>query len=67
MDFGMPPDVARAFIADLRAYFREPCELKRDDIAARQRDVLAEHMPRQRDLRVEDVKELFGRLKGIAE
>lgn len=67
MTFGMPPDVASAFLEDLRAYFRESSELKRESIAARQRDALAEHMPRQRDLRTDDIKELFTRLKGLAE
>ena len=67
MNFGMPPDVASAFFADLYAYYRESSELKREDIAARQRDALAEHMPRQRDLRTDDIKELFTRLKGLTE
>jgi hypothetical protein len=53
----LPPDVARAFLADMRAYFAETSQIKRDEIAARQRAILAEYVRGR--LRVADVKEMF--------
>ena len=32
----LPPEVARAFTEDMRAYFAEPNPIKRDGIAVRQ-------------------------------
>jgi hypothetical protein len=40
----LPPDVARSFVEDARAYFAEPNAIKRDFIAGRQLQAL--HTPR---------------------
>jgi hypothetical protein len=56
----LPPKVARRFLEDLRAYHTEPDGIKRDEIAARQRHILAEYMPlRAKKLRLVDIKELL--------
>jgi hypothetical protein len=38
----LPPEVARAFTEDMRAYFAEPNPIKRDGIAMRQLRALRE-------------------------
>jgi hypothetical protein len=67
--FGVFPDppqrrylnpVAKAFVADMRAFFAEPNAIKRDEIAARQAWLLSDHMPELgKKLRLTDVKEMF--------
>jgi hypothetical protein len=43
----LPPEVAKAFVADMRAFFAAGTNsIKRDEIAARQRHILLEHMPK---------------------
>ena len=32
----LPPEVAKAFVADMKAFFAEPNAVKRDEIAGRQ-------------------------------
>jgi hypothetical protein len=60
----LPPDVARAFVDDMRAYFAEENPIKRDGIAVRQLRALREHQgPREKKLRLSDVKELFSQMK----
>jgi len=60
----LPPDVARAFVEDMRAYFAEENPIKRDGIAVRQLRALREHQgPREKKLRLSDVKELFAQMK----
>jgi len=45
----LPPDVARAFVDDMRAYFAEENPIKRDGIAMRQLRALREHKgPREK-------------------
>jgi hypothetical protein len=39
----LPPEVARAFVDDMRAYFAEENPIKRDGIAVRQLRALREH------------------------
>ena len=58
----IPPAVARAFLQDMRAFFAAETELKRDEIAARQRHILLEHMPPKSRLRISEVRELFQRM-----
>jgi hypothetical protein len=61
----LPPAVARAFVADMKAYFAEENRYKQDEIAARQLSALNEYRGRQdRPLRLSDVKEMFRQMKG---
>jgi hypothetical protein len=56
----LPPEVARAFVRDMRAFFAEKSTIKADEIAIRQLVVLNEYLGRrQKPLRVTDVKEMF--------
>jgi len=58
---------ARAFVDDMRAYFAEENPIKRDGIALRQLRALREHQgPREKKLRLSDVKELFAQMKDHA-
>ena len=60
----LPPAVARAFVDDMRAYFAEENPIKRDGIAMRQLRALGEHQgPREKKLRLSDVKALFAQMK----
>jgi hypothetical protein len=62
----LPPAVARAFWIDLRAYWAEGDGHKRDDIAMRQLHSLKEHQsPRDKPLRLSDVKAMFVEMKGV--
>ena len=63
----LPPDVARAFVDDMRAYFAEENPIKREGIAVRQLRALREHQgPREKKLRLSDVKEMFEQMKNHA-
>ena len=63
----LPPAVAHAFVDDMRAYFAEENPIKRDGIALRQLRALREHQgPREKKLRLSDVKELFAQMKDHA-
>ena len=65
--FDLPMEVAKAFVKDMRAYFAEPNAIKRDEIAARQLHALREYQgPREKKLRVHDVKEMFEQMKDQA-
>jgi hypothetical protein len=56
----LPPDVARAFVADMRAFFAEKSTIKADAIAARQMTALWPYQgPREKRLRLTDVKRMF--------
>ena len=60
----LPPAVARAFVEDMKAYFAEENPIKREGIAVRQIRALREHQgPREKKLRLSDVKELFAQMK----
>ena len=60
----LPPAVARAFVDDMHAYFAEENPIKRDGIAMRQLRALREHQgPREKKLRLSDVKEWFAQMK----
>jgi hypothetical protein len=63
----LPPEVARAFVRDMRAYFKADGQNKRDEIAARQRSALSEFQgPREKKLRVTDVIKMFNEMKDSA-
>lgn len=56
----LPPAVARGFMKDLRAFFKETDGTKRDAIAVRQLHALREHQgPRDKPLKLNDVKKMF--------
>ncbi|MBO4228375.1 hypothetical protein [Bradyrhizobium neotropicale] len=61
----LPPEVAHAFMADMRAYFAEPNEHKRNEIAARQMHILNQHRPRRaKRLWISDIKTMFEQMRG---
>jgi hypothetical protein len=53
----LPPDTARRFVEDMRAFFAETNLIKRDEIAAHQLHVLRQHYAGQ--LRLTDMTEIF--------
>ena len=56
----LPPDIARRFFKDLRAFLAEKNTIKADAIAVRQLQVLREYQgPREKKLRLLDVKQMF--------
>jgi hypothetical protein len=56
----LPLKVARAFARDMRAFFKAESQLKQDEIASRQLHALwAFQRPREKKLRLADVKEMF--------
>ena len=56
----LPPSAVASFVRDMRAFLAESNDIKRDEIAARQLDVLEKfRLPQERDLRLSDVKEMF--------
>jgi hypothetical protein len=60
----LAPEVARRFFEDMRAFHREPNPIKADEIAARQLDALRGYLrPRDKKLRLSDVKELFEQMR----
>jgi hypothetical protein len=60
----LPPEVAKAFVRDMRAYFKAKDQNKRDEIAARQRFALIEFQgPRDKPLRITDVIKMFQEMK----
>jgi hypothetical protein len=62
----LPPNVAKAFVKDMRAYFAEENRYKQDEIALRQLHALKEHQgPREKALGLSDVKAMFREMKGI--
>jgi hypothetical protein len=60
----LPPEVARAFAKDMRAFFAEESLIRRDEIVARQLSALNEYRGRRdKPLRLSDVKDMFQRMK----
>jgi hypothetical protein len=60
----LPPDVARRFVEDMKAFFAEENALKRDEIAARQLHALRPYeLPRQRKLRLSDIRDMFVQMR----
>jgi hypothetical protein len=63
---GLPPNIAKAFVKDMRAYFAEKNRYKQDEIALRQLHALKEHQgPREKKLGLSDVKAMFLEMKGV--
>ena len=60
----IPPAAAKAFVRDMKAYFKAKDQLKQDEIAARQCWALQQHMPRGTKLRLTHVEEMFQNLRG---
>jgi hypothetical protein len=62
-----PPEVARGFFKDLRAFLAEKDAIKADAIAARQLHALRQYQrPREKKLRLSDVKAMFLQMKDHA-
>ena len=60
----LPPRVAQAFVRDMRAFFKAKNQLKQDEIASRQlHALLAFQRPRDKRLRLADVKETFRQMR----
>ena len=56
----LPPEIAKAFVRDMRAFFNAKNQIKQDEIAARQLHALqAFQGPREKKLRLADVKQMF--------
>ena len=56
----LPPEVARDFVEDMRAFFAEDDAFKRDAIAVRQLRALEKYrLPLRPRLRLDDIKRLF--------
>jgi hypothetical protein len=63
----LPPKVAQAFVGDMRAFFKAKNQLKQDEIASRQLHALwAFQGPREKKLRLADVKEMFLQMRDYA-
>ena len=62
----LPPEVAKAFVKDMRAYYKAEGH-KRDEIAGRQASALSEYLgPRDKRLRLRDVIKMFNEMKNDA-
>jgi hypothetical protein len=62
----LPAAIAHAFVEDALAYFDEKDQIKRDVIAVKQLHVLKQHQgPREKPLRLSDVKAMFVEMKGV--
>jgi hypothetical protein len=59
----IPPDAAKAFVRDMKAFFKASGQLMQDEIAAKQVWLLKQHLPHGTKLRIADVKELFLQMK----
>jgi hypothetical protein len=63
----LPPEIAKAFVRDMRLFFKAKDQNKRDEIAARQRSALGELQgPRDKKLRVTDVIKMYRRMRDSA-
>ena len=60
----LPPDVAKAFMRDMRAFFAEQDKTKADEIAARQLHSLKQHYAGK--LRLSEVKQMFRQMRGAS-
>ena len=63
----LPPDVARAFIKDMRAYFKEKHPIRRDEIARRQLAALRDYNPSPvKELLLPDIYVMFEKIRDKA-
>ena len=58
-ELSLPPEVAKALVRDMRAFFKAKDQLEENEIASRQGWLLKRHLPRRTKLRRSDVKQLF--------
>jgi hypothetical protein len=62
----LPPEIAKAFVKDMRAFFKAKGH-EADEIAARQCHALRAYQgPREKKLRLSDVKAMFLQMKDHA-
>jgi hypothetical protein len=62
----IPPEAAKAFVRDMKAFFKASGQLMQDEIAAKQVWLLKQHLPRGTQLRISDVKEQFLQMRDRA-
>jgi hypothetical protein len=63
----LPPEVARSFVKDMRAYFAEKDAIKRDEIAGRQMFALRQYQSvGEKPVRIPDIKQMFEEMKDHA-
>jgi hypothetical protein len=63
----LPPKVAKTFVKHMRAYFKETNAIKRDKIAGDAAHLLKPYLPpRDRNLRLPDIYEMFQAMKDQA-
>ena len=62
----LPPEVAKAFVRDMKLFFKAKTVLDRDEVAAGTAWMLKNHLPRGTKLRITDVKALFLLMKDQA-
>jgi hypothetical protein len=56
----LPPEVAKAFVLDMRAFHAEKSPIKRDEIASRQIHVLRQYQAKnERPIKLHQVKQMF--------
>jgi len=55
----IPPEIAKAFVRDMKAFFKARDQLARDETAAGTGWILQNHMPRGTKLGITEVKEMF--------
>lgn len=60
-DIDLPPEVARAFVEDMKAYFAEENPVLRDQIAVLQMRSLQAHYKGK--LRLDDVRRMFREMR----
>jgi hypothetical protein len=63
----LPPEVAKAFFRDMRAFHAEKRPIKRDEIASRQIHALRQFQGKnKRPIKLHLVKQMFEEMKGQA-
>lgn len=62
----IPPEAAKEFVKDMRAFHRAKNQLKGDEIAANAGWKLERHLPKGTRLRLSAVKDLFHQMKDHA-
>jgi len=64
----LPPEIAKAFVRDMRAFHAEKSPLKRDEIASRQIQFLRQFQGKsERRIKPHQVKEMFEEMKDQVE
>jgi hypothetical protein len=63
-DIEIPPEVAEAFVRDMRAFYAEKNPLKREVIARRQIHVLRQYQEKhERPIKLHQVKQIFEEMR----